>query len=76
MFNNNSTKIINLLLNHQHNTTTKYFYPVSLPFYNYPPTQAPLLASQPSTITLSPNDKPIPTIQEFWRIWIIHVAES
>jgi hypothetical protein len=41
------------------------FYPISLPFYNYPPTQAPPLASQSSTIVPSSGDKPAPTIQEF-----------
>lgn len=38
------------------------FYPISLPFYNYPPTQtSPLLASHSS------GKKPIPTIQEFLK---------
>ena len=70
MFNSNSTK------NNKHFTQSpalstqpqNIFYPISLPFYNYPPTQAPPLASQSSTITPSSGDKPIPTIptiQEF-----------
>lgn len=66
MFNNNSTK------NNKSSTQSpalstqpqNIFYPISLPFYNYPPTQAPPLASQSSTITPS-SDKPVPTIQEF-----------
>ena len=67
MFNNNSTK------NNKPSIQTpalwtqsqSIFYPISLPFYNYPPTQASSLASQSSTITPSSGDKPVPTIQEF-----------
>jgi hypothetical protein len=41
------------------------FYPISLPFYNYPPTQSqPILTAQSSTISPS-GGKPVPTIQEF-----------
>src|SRR6266516_329051 len=65
MFNNNSTR------NNKSSTQSSassalasqpqsVFYPISLLFYNYLPTQASPLASQ--TIA---NDKPIPTIQEF-----------
>lgn len=68
MFNNNSTK--------KNKTSTQspalstpqpqsIFYPISLPFYNYPPTQVPPLAPQSSTIIPSLGDKPVPTIQEF-----------
>ena len=67
MFNNNSTKnnkpsIQTPALSTQ---SQSIFYPISLPFYNYPPTQASPLASQSSTITPSSGDKPVPTIQEF-----------
>jgi hypothetical protein len=42
------------------------FYPISLPFYNYPSTQSqPFLPSQSSTISPSSGSKSIPTIQEF-----------
>ncbi len=68
MFNNNSTR------NNKSSTQSSassalasqpqsVFYPISLPFYNYLPTQASPLASQTSS-TIA-NDKPIPTIQEF-----------
>jgi len=67
MFNNNSTR------NNKSSTQSSssalasqpqsVFYPISLPFYNYLPTQALPLASQTSS-TIA-NDKPIPTIQEF-----------
>ena len=67
MFNNNSTKnnkpsIQTPALSTQ---SQSIFYPISLPIYNYPPTQALPLASQSSTITPSSGDKPVPTIQEF-----------
>ena len=68
MFNSNSTK--NNKSSTQLSVTSQpqsIFYPISIPFYNYPPTQAPPLASQPSTITLSSGDKSIPTIQEFLK---------
>ena len=69
MFNNNSTK------NNKPSTQSpalstqpqNIFYPISLPFYNYPPTQAPPLASQSSTITPSSGDKLVLTIQEFLK---------
>ena len=67
MFNNNSTR------NNKSSTQSSssalasqpqsVFYPISLPFYNYLPTQASPLASQTSS-TIA-NNKPIPTIQEF-----------
>ena len=42
------------------------FYPISLPFYNYPSTQSqPILTSQSSTVSPSSGNKTIPTIQEF-----------
>lgn len=68
MFNNNSTK--NTKSSTQSPTLStpqpqSIFYPISFPFYNYPSTQTPPLASQSSTITPSSGDKSVPTIQEF-----------
>lgn len=68
MFNNNSTKNNKPSIQSPALSTPQpqsIFYPISLPFYNYPPTQAPSLASQSSTLTSSSGDKPVPTIQEF-----------
>jgi hypothetical protein len=65
MFNNKSTK------NNKSPTPLapqpqNIFYPISLPFYNYPSTQTqPILTSQSSTISPSSGSKSIPTIQEF-----------
>ena len=65
MFNNNSTR--NNKSSNQSSASASQpqsiFYPISLPFYNYLPTQASPLASQTSS-TIA-NNKPIPTIQEF-----------
>ena len=70
MFNNKSTK------NNKPSTQSpiplpqpqSIFYPISLPFYNYPPAQtSPLLPSQSSTISPLSGKKPIPTIQEFLK---------
>jgi hypothetical protein len=68
MFNNNTTKNNKPSIQSPALSTPQQqsiFYPISLPFYNYPPTQASSLASQSSTITSSSGDKPVPTIQEF-----------
>ena len=65
MFNNKSTK------NSKSSTPSapqsqNIFYPISLPFYNYPSTQSqPILTSQSSTVSPSSGNKTIPTIQEF-----------
>jgi hypothetical protein len=41
------------------------FYPISLPFYNYPSQSQSFLPSQSSTTSPSYGNKPIPAIQEF-----------
>ena len=66
IFNNQSTKKPRTPLASQpHNI----FYPISLPFYNYPSTQITqsqsFLSSQSPIIPPSSGNKAIPTIQEF-----------
>ena len=65
MFNNKSTKKPSTPSAPQ---PQSIFYPISLPFYNYPSAQSqPFLSSQSSTISPSPGNKPIPAIQEFLK---------
>src|ERR1700722_476442 len=65
MFNNKSTKNSKSSISSAPQSQN-IFYPISLPFYNYPSTQSqPILTSQSSTVSPSSGNKTIPTIQEF-----------
>lgn len=64
MFNNKSSK------NNKSSTSPppqpqNVFYPISLPFYNYPSTHSQPILTPQSSIFPSSGSKPIPTIQEF-----------
>ncbi len=66
MFNNKLTKKPSTLPASSASQPQSIFYPISLPFYNYPSIQSqPFLPSQSSTISSSSGSKPVPTIQEF-----------
>jgi hypothetical protein len=62
MFNNKSTKKPPTPPAPQ---SQSIFYPISLPFYNYPSTQSQSFLPSQSIISPSLGSKPIPTIQEF-----------